>query len=107
MILVLEKQLEKVKLDFTNLSFSKYEKDLMEEDRDLVRAAWCTDRLVISLDEEVRRLFARASQASQVLHFLQRIMWSNPDSDTDCIRWINAGAPEDKARMLGAIAEET
>jgi len=97
MVFVLEGQLSQLRLTLGALPFSRRERRLMEEDTDLLRAAYCTDRIVFSLDEEVRHLFARASRE---LGQLRNIMWSNPDRDPDCVSWVSAGAPTDSGRML-------
>ncbi len=71
----------------------------MLKDLSLIEAARATDHTVISLDEKVRGLFARASDT---VTQLKRIVWANPDrSEEGVIGWLERGARPERKRMLG------
>lgn len=71
----------------------------MAKDLHLVEAARETDRTVASLDDTVRALFAAASAE---VRSLRGIVWVNPSHEGEaCEAWLAAGAPAEKARMLG------
>ena len=71
----------------------------MHHDMLLVEAALATDRLVVSLDEEVRGLFV---QNLNRLRALARVAWVNPDRDEDAaLSWLRRGARAERKRMLG------
>lgn len=102
LVFLAEQNLESIELDFGSLGFSGGEVRLMEEDADLARAAFCTDRVVFSLDDEVRALFAKASRQ---LEPLKKIMWANPHTDPSCLNWVARGAPSNSSRMLCNYSE--
>lgn len=79
------------------------EKDInaMLKDFYLLGAALATDRIVISLDETIRTLFARATQQ---VGEIREIIWVNPDRTTEeqPITWLKNGAPSEPHRQLSA-----
>jgi hypothetical protein len=71
----------------------------MLKDIHLVEAALATDRIVISLDEKVRRYFA---EASSVIDEFKQILWANPVFKRErVVTWLNEGANAEKSRLLG------
>lgn len=85
---------------------SKIEKCL-ENDRDkvamfkdfhLIEAARKSDKIIISLDEIVRKLF---SQSAKTINELQEITWVNPiKQEEDSINWLKNGAKFENHRCL-------
>ena len=74
-------------------------KEAMLKDCLLIEAALATDKIVISLDEKVRRYF---NQASVTVKNLKVILWINPDKSEDkAITWLQDGAKIEPARLLG------
>ena len=69
------------------------------KDAHLVEAACATDRIVVSLDEEVRgHLCGVCSQVSEV----REILWANPSREEDGVpSWLERGARIEKKRKLG------
>ena len=66
----------------------------------LIEAALVADKIVISREQEARRLL---SQAAQELQEVRDITWINPDDlEFDCIAWLEQGAKPVKERFLGA-----
>jgi len=73
--------------------------DAMQKDVHLIEAALATDRIVISLDDTVRRLFAGASVN---IRELRPVVWANPATEgEELLNWIKAGAKDEKERRLG------
>ena len=79
---------------------AKDEIEIYEKDFHLLQAALATDQTVISLDETIRQLFARASQqVGEIRH----IIWVNPDrTEEHSITWLQNGAPSETHRRLSA-----
>lgn len=76
----------------------------MSKDAHLIEAARATDRIVSSLDDTVRRLFA---EAAPHVRALRPIVWANPGREVEsCPTWLEAGAPPDKHRRLDAWQRE-
>jgi hypothetical protein len=74
---------------------------IMLKDAHLIEAAVAADRIVVSLDDAVRRHFARASAG---LDSLREIVWVNPNSTAEGpIQWLEDGAKDDSWRKLGYI----
>jgi len=72
----------------------------MEKDLHLIEAALDADRIVISLDETVRALFAHAAHA---VVKLREVCWCNPDQPHEAVgSWIRHGAKWEYSRRLGA-----
>jgi len=73
----------------------------MLKDFHLLGAALATDKTIISLDETVRELFARATQQ---VGEIRGIIWVNPDRTTEeqPIAWLRNGAPPEAHRQLSA-----
>ena len=70
----------------------------MKKDWHLVEAALRADRTLASSDETVHRLFV---QAAVVVAQLRPIVWVNP-SLGDLTAWLQANAPADAEKQLGA-----
>ncbi len=78
---------------------SAKDREAMLKDFHLIEAAMATDRIVISLDKTVRRLFAVAARD---VGELKSIAWVNPDQTEERpILWLGNGAKPDKKRLLG------
>ena len=73
----------------------------MQKDVHLLEAARATDQTIISLDETVRGLFARATQH---VGEIRDIVWVNPErmEEEGPIEWLKNGAPPDDHRKLRA-----
>lgn len=72
----------------------------MAKDLHLVEAALGSDRIVVSRDDTVRRLFS-AYAAS--LAGLRQIVWVNPDlPEEEALTWLEGGAKSERGRRLGA-----
>ena len=72
----------------------------MEKDCRLLEAALATDKIVFSLDENVRRLFY---DAAVMVNEIRPIHWANPElPQDDVIAWLSAGVPSEKKRQLGS-----
>lgn len=70
------------------------------KDFHLIEAALATDRMVISLDENAKGLFAAASR---ILGALRNVAWVNPDKPEERpIPWLENGARLEKKRLLGS-----
>ena len=71
----------------------------MMKDMLLIEAALVSDRIIISLDEEARKLFTGLSANCDEL---KKVVWLNPNKpDENPISWLKQGAPPDEHRMLG------
>ena len=71
----------------------------MLKDLHLLQAALETDKTIISLDETIRTLFAKAShQVGEI----RDIIWVNPEQTTEeePITWLRNGAPSEVHRQL-------
>ena len=71
----------------------------MQKDFHLLEAARETDQTIISLDETIRRLFARAAQR---IGEIRDIVWVNPDhtAKEEPLVWLQNGAPPEDHRKL-------
>ena len=73
--------------------------ETMQKDFCLIDAALETDRIVISLDEVARWLFATTSQS---VGELASVMWINPDKMVEqSITWLEHGAKSGRVHRLG------
>ena len=74
--------------------------EALQKDFHLLQAALATDQTIISLDETIRQLFARASQR---VGEIRNIIWVNPDrTEEQPITWLQNGAPSETHRRLSA-----
>lgn len=65
----------------------------------LIEAAMKSDKSIISLDEEARLGFRRASLP---IREIRTIVWVNPErTDDDPIGWLEEGAKNERYRILG------
>ena len=77
----------------------KTEADALQKDFHLVEAALTYDRTVVSLDEEVRKLFKAAARSVKAI---QKVVWVNPTNETEQpLAWLGDGARAERMRMLG------
>ena len=77
----------------------KSEAAALQKDFHLVEAAIAYDRTVISLDEEVRRLFKAAAHG---IAAIEKVVWVNPVKPAEKpIEWLRGGARAETFRMLG------
>ena len=77
----------------------KTEADALHKDFHLVEAAIDSDKTVVSLDEEVRRLFRAAAQSVVAI---KKVVWVNPvQLAEEPIEWLRGGARAETFRMLG------
>jgi hypothetical protein len=72
----------------------------LEKDCHLIETALKADRIVVSRDEVVRRLF---KEASSRVSELEHVLWANPEiEDEGAVEWVRAGAKLERARRLAA-----
>jgi hypothetical protein len=70
----------------------------IDKDMRLLEAAMSTDRLIASLDDEIRKIFAKSSKTVQEI---SNIEWVNPEKDDEkTLEWLKTGAKPEKKRML-------
>ena len=71
----------------------------MQKDFHLLDAALATDQTIISLEEIIRGLFARATQR---VGEIRDIVWVNPErmEEEEPLVWLQNGAPPDDHRKL-------
>ena len=82
----------------TNTTDDEDDIEVMQKDFHLLQAALETDKTVISLDQTVRELFARASQR---VGEIQDIIWVNPErTEEQPIKWLKEGALPEQDRQL-------
>lgn len=75
--------------------------EAMLKDLRLLEAAMATDRIVVSLDNSVRNLFAAATEQIQEI---KDIVWINPNENSaQVIIWLEKGAIAQRAVQLTAI----
>src|SRR5712691_9172343 len=80
------------------------EREAMRKDFLLIEAALATDRIVISLDDTARGLFAVAARS---VGELRNVAWVNPDkTEEQSVLWLENGAKPEKRRLLGFRAEK-
>ena len=73
------------------------------KDIHLIEAALDTDRTVVSLEKEARRLFAGLAKHAR---YLKNVIWVNPANDSEKpIAWLEGGANPEEQRMLGFWSE--
>ncbi len=85
-------------------STAQAERDAMRKDCHLLEAALAADKIILSLDDTVRSLFATASQHVGELH---EIMWSNPDIlEEGTVTWLENGAKVERQRLLRRRGQE-
>lgn len=70
----------------------------MSDDVHLLEAAVQADSIVVSCDDEVRALF---QQSTTAIPEIGLVVWVNPESGTDLLRWLEAGAPTAPCLTLG------
>ena len=74
--------------------------EVMWKDFRLLEAARETDQTIISLDETIRRLFARAAER---VGEIRDIVWVNPEhTGEESLDWLRNGAPPEGHRKLRA-----
>lgn len=74
------------------------------KDSHLLEAALEFDKIVISLDETVRRYCATIAVTEDIL---KRIIWENPGSSADALSsWLKMGAPRTSNNTLVAFAAQ-
>ena len=89
---------EKLRDKITTTTNDEDESETMQKDFHLLAAALTTDKTVISLDETVRTLFARASQR---IGEIRDIIWVNPErTEEQPIAWLKNDAPPETHRQL-------
>jgi hypothetical protein len=98
--IVINDELWKGVEDFTDFN---NQREAMVKDLLLIEAALKTDKIIVSLDEIVRKLFDKAAEQVEELRI---IVWVNPAKlDEQAIFWLESGAPAEKERMLGLYSE--
>ena len=79
--------------------------EAIRKDYRLIEASLATDRIVISLDETVRKLFAGAAHK---VGELRLIVWANPKrSEEEPVLWLENGARAEKKRLLRIHTESS
>ncbi len=88
----------KIKLRYQKDSHAKCVSAMLK-DYILIEAAINTDKIIVSLDEQVRYCFGEIS--SEVKE-LKRIIWVNPDKNEDApMDWLKEGAKKHNHLLLG------
>ena len=92
---------EELRDEIEKTAVHENEIEMMRKDFHLLEAARETDQTIISLDETVRGLFARAVQR---VGEIRDIVWVNPDQteEEEPLVWLQNGAPPDDHRKLRA-----
>lgn len=86
-----------------NTAQTDQQRAAIQKDMRLVHAALTTDKRIISQDDTMRALLARASEH---VHELQTIVWVNPANAADnSLEWLKVGAPEEGTRRLDSHQE--
>jgi hypothetical protein len=67
----------------------------------LLEAACDSDRVIISLDEKARGHF---KSLANTIGEIRSIAWVNPEQE-NAVAWLEAGAPTEPKRLLGASQE--
>ena len=74
------------------------EREAADKDHHLLLAALHSDQTIASLDDTVRRLFARVCPAAAEVC---NVVWVNPDKEDETpLDWLRDDAPADHARKL-------
>lgn len=95
----------KLRHQVERVAIKKTDCDAMLKDIFLIEAAFHTDRIVVSLDEEARNLF---HQATEKIPALTSIAWVNPcKSEETPIDWVQNGAELERERLLGYRRESS
>jgi hypothetical protein len=69
------------------------------KDMHLIEAALAADRVVVALDEEVRKLLR---EAARIVGELSGILWVNPATEAEeALRWLKDKAKHERHRLLG------
>ena len=74
----------------------------MDKDAHLVSVALTNDKIIVALDEKVRKLFSK-----HCLNFkgVKKVLWSNPMIDQDgTVSWLKSGAKREKNFTLESFA---
>ena len=91
-------EVEELQAKVTTTTNNTDEIEVMEKDFHLLQAALATDQTIVSLDETVRGLFARASQRGGEI---RNIIWVNPErAEEQPIAWLQNGALPEPHRCL-------
>ena len=78
----------------------KSEFEAMRKDFLLIEAALVTDKIVVSRDDTVRRLFSLAAPS---VGELRSIAWVNPEKEEETlIPWLEKGAKSERERLLSS-----
>ncbi|MBI2264575.1 MAG: hypothetical protein HYU64_05325 [Armatimonadetes bacterium] len=89
-------------LDCSGLS-SRRQHQVLDKDVPLLEAALATDKIVVSLDDEARKLFVRVTRANPGLN---PVMWLNPLAQSDqVVEWLKQGAKTRSDWQLGGVKE--
>ena len=79
------------------------DREEMFKDMRLVEAALVGDGIILSCDDEARRLFAKHANPIADVTCLH---WANPAKANEAtVRWLQTGSPDDPQRTLGAFAK--
>lgn len=90
---------DKLRLKLDSIRVGNLDKEAMLKDMHLIEAALVTDKIVVSLDETVRRLF---DASALILGDLKNTVWINPGIiEEKPVTWLEAGARNEKHRRLG------
>ncbi len=95
--------IEKIFNDIKNSDiFSERQLDALEKDKPLISAALVNDSIIVSCDNTVRKLYAKAAQEiTKVGTQIGDIIWINPAIDDERpIDWLESGAPASDDKKL-------
>ena len=92
---------EELRDEIEKTAVHENEIEVMQKDFHLLEAAWTTDQTIISLEEIIRQLFARAAQG---VGEIRDIVWVNPEhtEEEEPLVWLQNGAPPEDHRQLRA-----
>ena len=94
---------KKIESKVLETSRSKKQEESMKKDLHLINAALATDQTVISCEQKIRKLFARATKQVKEI---RKVIWVNPERTVDekPIEWLQNGAPAETHRQLSAYS---
>lgn len=95
------KKVAEIRAFIEELQVTNAERVAMLKDAHLLSAALASDKIVIALDERVRRYFSGMAASYNPIRSIQ---WSNPTHSGDgTIKWLLAGAKRETSRSLSAV----
>lgn len=85
-----------------NSDGDEFAKKAMDKDAHLLSSAILHDKVVLALDERVRKLFSRHCI---LFRGVKKVLWSNPvKTEDNTVMWLKAGAKRDSTYTLESFA---